>query len=144
MLFLMARCSACGENTDGTSGLFSQKGARWSGGAQVECWLCNEYYSAQMAVHWGLSVQGPQTLGLHIWLCPWMLSLFLHLPDCSETVQWFSSVIGLWFLFNADMWGPVVMIHFKGKSNTASYCWRFSTEIWHPEAFCSSFNFLMS
>lgn len=51
--------SACGENIDGASGVFSPKGARWSGGVQVECWLDNEHYSAQKAVQRGLSVQGP-------------------------------------------------------------------------------------
>lgn len=62
MFFLMARCSTCGGNTDGTSGVFSRKERGGVEGLQVECWLYNEHYSAQMAVQRGLSVQGPETL----------------------------------------------------------------------------------
>lgn len=59
---------------------------------QVECRLYNNHYSAQMAVQRGLSVHGPETLWLDspcvaIFLCAWMVSLFLHFPlDCSETL----------------------------------------------------------
>lgn len=152
MFFLMAHCSTCGENTDGTSGVFSQKEARWSGGVQVECWLYNEHYSAQMAVQRGLSVQGPETLWLDfpcvaILLCPWMVSLFLHLPFyCSETVQWISFsywIQEIWFLFNAYMRGPVIMTFISREGQIQPYIVGCSVLVWHDQYSMTSWSVLL-
>lgn len=63
----------CAENTNGTTGVFPGT----ERGVEVECWLYNNHYSAEMAIRRGLSVLGPDTLWLDfpcvaILLCPWM------------------------------------------------------------------------
>lgn len=61
------------ENTNGTSDVFPGT----EQGVEVECWLYNNHYSAEMAIRRGLSVLGPETLWLDfpcvaILFCPWI------------------------------------------------------------------------
>lgn len=83
MLPSVARCASCGEYQQD----FRHLSGNWvpvgggGGGVEVECWLYNNHYSAEMAIRRGLSVLGPETLWLDFpRVAILLLSLDLSVP----------------------------------------------------------------